>query len=103
VFVVLLGGMLCLFRGLGIRHPLSLVEWLLPFVGIYFHLALAPIPWQWAQDGPRRVATIRGLIVSLAFNATWIGGLRLRRPDGLPMHRFPQWGQAWRTRSSVSA
>lgn len=77
VFVVLLGGMLCLFRGLGIRHPLSLVEWLLPFVGIYFHLALAPIPWQWAQDGPRRVATIRGLIVSLAFNATWIGGLLL--------------------------
>jgi hypothetical protein len=76
-FVVLLGGMLCLFRSMAIRHPLSLLEWLLPFVGIYFHLALAPIPWQWAQDGHRRVAIIRGLIVSLAFNATWIGGLLL--------------------------
>jgi len=77
VFVVLLGGMLCLFRSMAIRQPPTLMEWLLPFMGIYFHLALAPIPWQWAQDGTRRVATLRGLVVSLAFNATWIGGLLL--------------------------
>ena len=77
VFVVLLGGMLCLIRSMGIQQPPSLVEWLLPFVGIYLHMALDPIPWQWAQHGPRRVATLRGLIVSLAFNAAWVGVLLL--------------------------
>lgn len=77
LFVVVLGGMLCLFRSIAFRQPPSLVEWLVPFVGIYFHMALDPIPWQWAQDGTRRIATLRGLLLSLAFNAIWIGGLLL--------------------------
>ena len=89
VFVVVLGGMLCLFRSMAIRQPPSLVEWLLPFVGIYFHLALAPLPWQWVQDGPRRVATLRGLIVSLAFNAAWVGGLLLLIHVFHPFHPPP--------------
>ena len=89
VSVVVLGGMLCLFRSMAIRQPPSLVEWLIPFVGIYFHMALDPIPWQWAQDGPRRIATLRGLVVSLAFNAAWIGGLLLLIHVFHPFHPPP--------------
>lgn len=54
-----------------------MVGWLLPFVLVYAHLVLTPLPWQWVQGDAKPTGTLRGLLLALAFNAAWIGALLL--------------------------
>ena len=75
VFVIFLGGMFCILRAMDSYHPPALVEYLFPFVLIYLHLALAPVPWQWVGSlggGPSRISVPQGLLVAVVFNSVWI-------------------------------
>lgn len=91
---LLVGGSFCILRLLDGRHPPNLGEWLLPFVLVYLHLTLSPLPWQWAGGGPSQKAMARGLLPALAFNALWIGALFLVAHVGRPpdfAHPPPGW------------
>ncbi|WP_306590340.1 sensor histidine kinase [Geothrix sp. 21YS21S-4] len=73
--VLLVGGMFCIFRALDSRHPVVLLEWAFPFAAIYLHLALAPLPWQWAAGKQGGGAQLRGLFLAVVFNAAWVAAL----------------------------
>ena len=91
VVVLCVGGILCLFPLLDSRHPVSAVDWLLPFLAVYLHLSLAPVPWQWNGASPSKGRLVRGLLAALLFNALWIAALlllgHLLHPN--PMHGGP--------------
>jgi hypothetical protein len=88
VMVALAGGMFCLFQlltpvpGSG---PESLV---LPFVLLFGHLALAPMPWQWSGDDRDRQGFGRGFLQALLFDLAWValvlGALHLFTSPGQP-------------------
>ena len=73
--VVLVGGMFCLFHALGHPPEAGVVEWAFPFVLLFAHLALSPLPWQWPGAEGSRVSLGRGLLQALLFNAAWVGAL----------------------------
>src|ERR1700688_2432959 len=81
LMVGLLGGMFCLFD-LATRGPgPGLASAVLPFILLFGHLALAPVPWQWTRDDADRAELGRGLVQAVCFDLVWIalvlGGLHL--------------------------
>jgi two-component sensor histidine kinase len=73
VLVALVGGIFCIFRLTGgMRGPL-LAELALPFVLLFAHLALSPIPWQWTGDDEPRASLGQGFLQALFFNTAWVG------------------------------
>ena len=50
LMVGLVGGMFCLFRLVSRNPATALSDCLLPFVLLFGHLALSPLPWQWTGD-----------------------------------------------------
>jgi two-component sensor histidine kinase len=98
VFVIFVGGMFCIFRAMDSHHPPTLVEYLFPFVLVYLHLALAPVPWQWVGslggDSTSRISVPVGLFVAVAFNSAWIAVLvivshALQHPNMQPPLNWP--------------
>ncbi|HNX30872.1 MAG TPA: histidine kinase [Holophaga sp.] len=73
VLVSLVGGIFCIFRLTADMRGPFLAELVLPFVLLYAHLALSPIPWQWTGDDEPRAGLGRGFLQALVFNAAWIG------------------------------
>ena len=72
LMVGLLGGMFCLFD-LATRGPGSgLASALLPFILLFGHLVLAPVPWQWTGDDADRAELGRGFVQALCFDLLWI-------------------------------
>jgi hypothetical protein len=72
LMVVLVGGMFCLFRLLmppPVSHP---VDYLSPFLLLFGHLTLDPVPWQWTGDERGRANLGRGFVQALLFDAAWI-------------------------------
>ncbi len=68
----LMGGMFCLFQ-LAARLPETRPsDAFLPFILLFGHLALAPVPWQWTGDDADRPGLGRGFIQALCFDALWI-------------------------------
>jgi len=96
VMVGLVGGMFCLFQ-LATRMPGTRpADVLLPFILLFGHLALAPVPWQWTGDEADRAGLGRGFVQALCFDALWIGlilggmhvlGWQSQPPH--PPHPFP--------------
>jgi hypothetical protein len=66
---------------------------LLPFILLFGHLALAPVPWQWTGDEADRAGLGRGLVQALCFDVVWIGlvlgGMHLLGWQSPPPHPFP--------------
>ena len=91
---LVIGGLFGILRLLDGRHPPTFLEWLLPFLLVYFHLALSPVPWQWAAGGARRRASVRGLLLAVAFNGAWIAALFLIAHALAPPH-VPHPPQGW--------
>lgn len=101
VMTGLVGGMFCLFQ-LAARPPETrLADLFLPFILLFGHLALAPVPWQWTGDDADRPGLSRGFAQALCFDALWIalvlaclhqlGGHAPppRPPEFLPFHPPP--------------
>jgi hypothetical protein len=89
----LVGGVFCLFQ-LATRMPETrLADSLLPFILLFGHLALAPVPWQWTGDEADRAGLGRGLVQALCFDVVWIGlvlgGMHLLGWQSPPPHPFP--------------
>ena len=62
LMVGLVGGMFCLF-GLATPEPgIGFLSALLPFILLFGHLALSPVPWQWTGDDADRAELGRGFI-----------------------------------------
>jgi hypothetical protein len=91
---LIVGGSFCSLLLLDGHRPPGLGEWLLPFLLVYLHLTLTPLPWQWAGGGKTERMMLRGLLGALAFNALWIGVLLLMAHIGRPpdfAHPPPGW------------
>jgi hypothetical protein len=88
LMVGLVGGMFCLFH-VATRPPhLTLGELLLPFILLFAHLALAPLPWQWTGGAPRP-GLGRGLLQALLFDALWVALILLATHALGPRHQPP--------------
>jgi hypothetical protein len=72
LMVGLIGGIFCLLQ-LVSRLPTGPLDYVLPFLLLFGHLALAPVPWQWTGDDADRAGLTRGFAQALAFGAVWIG------------------------------
>ena len=89
----LVGGMFCLFQALS-GMPAAPAEYLAPFVLLFGHLALAPVPWQWTGDDRDRAGLGRGFGQALLFDLAWLALVLVclhllgGRP-GLPPHPLP--------------
>jgi len=112
LMVALVGGMFCLFH-LVSRPPVSTAaDFLLPFLLLFGHLALAPVPWQWTGNADARAGLGRGFLQALVFDLVWIalilasmhmlgevgghgpgGGPFRPEPPGLPLPPLPPFGQ----------
>jgi len=68
----LVGGLFCIFRLFSRGPRLTLFELVLPFVLLFAHLALSPVPWQWTGNDESRVGPGRGFLQALFFNACWV-------------------------------
>jgi hypothetical protein len=73
LMVGLVGGMFCLFRLVSRNPATALSDCLLPFVLLFGHLALSPLPWQWTGDDRDRAELGRGFIQAAAFDLVWVG------------------------------
>jgi hypothetical protein len=91
--------MFCLFH-VATRPPhVTLGELLLPFILLFAHLALAPLPWQWTGGDAPRAGLGRGLAQALLFDALWVALILLAThalgprhpgpPHGMPPPHFP--------------
>jgi hypothetical protein len=96
VLVGLVGGIFCIFRLMSGLHRPSLTELALPFVLMFAHLALSPIPWQWTGNDEPRAGIGRGFLQALLFNAAWLSlalfilSLQIAPPGtGQPFHPPP--------------
>lgn len=69
----LVGGMFCLFQMASRIPGTGLADALLPFILLFGHLALAPVPWQWTGDDADRAGLGRGFVQALCFDVVWIG------------------------------
>jgi hypothetical protein len=72
VMVGLVGGLFCLFQVLSLP-VVAPADGLLPFILLFGHLALAPVPWQWTFGTADRPGLARGFGQALMFDALWIG------------------------------
>jgi two-component sensor histidine kinase len=72
LMVGLLGGMFCLIPLLTRFPEPGVAELVLPFLLLFGHLALAPVPWQWTGDDRDRAGLGRGIIQALVFDLAWI-------------------------------
>jgi len=70
--VILLGGTFFLLRMLG-GGPSTPLDLLVPVLLLASHLALAPIPWQWA--GRVHPGVGRGFLQALLFNVAWVAAV----------------------------
>ena len=75
MLVVLVGGIFCISRLMADQPGFGLGELVLPFVLLFAHLALSPIPWQWTGNDEVRAGLGRGFVQALCFNTVWIGVL----------------------------
>jgi hypothetical protein len=73
VLVALVGGIFCLFRFTADMPRPGVVETALPFLLLFAHLALSPIPWQWTGNEKPRASLGRGFLQALCFNSAWVG------------------------------
>jgi hypothetical protein len=105
--VGLVGGLFCVFQ-LYFRLPTAgLMDFTLPFLLLFGHLALGPVPWQWTGDDRDLASLGRGFAQALGFGVVWISlvlfslhllgraddGLRpLPRPDRIEPRAGPQDG-----------
>lgn len=94
LMVGLLGGMFCLFD-LATRGPgFGLASAYLPFLLLFGHLALAPVPWQWTGDDADRAGLGRGFAQAICFDLVWIalvlGCLHLLGWPSRPPHPWPE-------------
>jgi len=73
--LLLVGGMFCLFRVmLGPSHlGITAGELVTPFVLLFAHLALSPLPWQWTGDDAPMASLGRGFLQSFLFGLVWVG------------------------------
>ena len=97
LMIGVLGGMFCLFNFATGMPGHDLVGDFLPFLLLFGHLALAPVPWQWTGDDTDRPGLVRGLVQALCFDLVWIVlillcvhllGWQVHPPR--PPHDFPQ-------------
>jgi hypothetical protein len=71
--VGLVGGLFCVFQ-LYYRPPTAgLADFTLPFLLLFGHLALGPVPWQWTGDDQDLAGLGRGFAQALGFGLVWIG------------------------------
>lgn len=95
VLIALVGGIFCIFRLTADLRPPGLLELALPFVLLFAHLALSPIPWQWTGDDEARAGLGRGFLQALCFNAAWVGlalfllSVLAGPPEAVPFARRP--------------
>ena len=68
----LVGGMFCLFQVTARFPQTRLADLLLPFILLFGHLVLAPVPWQWTGTDADRAGLGRGFAQALCFDALWI-------------------------------
>ena len=93
LMVGLVGGMFCLFHLVSRPPESSPADFLLPFLLLFGHLALAPVPWQWTGDERSRAGLGRGFLQATLFGLAWITLLllcmhMLGQPERLgPPHR----------------
>jgi hypothetical protein len=73
VMVGLVGALFCVFQ-LYYRPPTAgLADFTLPFLLLFGHLALGPVPWQWTGDDQDLAGLGRGFAQALGFGLVWIG------------------------------
>jgi len=72
LMVGLVGAMFCLFHLVSGGPVPGLLDFLLPFVLLFGHLALAPVPWQWTGTGEDRAGLGRGFGQALCFDLVWV-------------------------------
>jgi len=103
--LVLVGGLFCLFAAALGPQRLSAASLTVPFVLLFSHLALSPLPWQWTGDEAPMAGLGRGFLQAVAFNLAWVllaitllhaaGGLGPSHPGPHgPAHRVEA-GPAW--------
>ena len=84
--LVMVGGMFCLFRVAFGPPGTGVAELAIPFVLLFAHMALAPLPWQWTGDDAALAGLGRGFLQALVFNLAWVALilaiLHLTGPDG---------------------
>ena len=68
----LVGGMFCLFQATSQMPQTRFADLVLPFILLFGHLALAPVPWQWTGTDADRAGLGRGFAQALCFDALWI-------------------------------
>jgi hypothetical protein len=93
LMVGLVGGMFCLFQLASPMPAAGPAEFIPPFVLLFGHLALAPVPWQWTGNDEDRAGLGRGFAQALAFDLAWVGlalfSLHLLGGPARPPHAFP--------------
>ena len=72
LLVALVGGLFSLFREIADKPGFPAFEILFPFLLLFAHLALSPIPWQWTGDDEPKAGFGRGFLQALGFNAAWV-------------------------------
>ncbi|MDR3669849.1 MAG: histidine kinase [Holophaga sp.] len=99
LMVGLVGGMFCLFQLVAQTPNTRPLEILLPFLLLFGHLSLAPVPWQWTGNDEDRAGFVRGFGQALAFDLVWVGlvlyGLHMLgwvTPPPHPPNPFPPMG-----------
>jgi hypothetical protein len=95
LMVGLVGGMFCLFEMATPEPGIRFLSALLPFILLFGHLALSPVPWQWTGDDADRAELGRGFIQAFCFDLVWIalvlGCLHLLGWGSLQPHTQPPW------------
>jgi hypothetical protein len=72
LLVFFVGGLFSIFRLVSLEPGFSITELLTPFILLFAHLALSPIPWQWTGNDEIRANLGRGFLQALLFNLLWI-------------------------------
>jgi hypothetical protein len=90
--VLLVGAVFSLFRATAGPPGAGIAELTVPFVLLFAHLALAPVPWQWTGDDAPMAGLGRGFFQALVFDLAWVALLlallHLTGPGG-PRHLGP--------------
>jgi hypothetical protein len=89
LMVGLVGGTFCISMVLLQAPGTSLRDLVAPFLLLFGHLALDPVPWQWTGTDADRAGLGRGFGQALGFDLLWIGlvlaSLHLLWGPGMPL------------------